>query len=143
MNISSLLRVYVNRVIDGDTIVVDIENPPAGLNKRETVRFLGVDTPETVDPRKEVQYFGKEASDFTRKTLEKKYVYLAFDWDLRDRYGRILCYVYLPDNRCFNTILLREGYAHAYLYFPFQFMNEFKSYENEARLLKNGLWKER
>ena len=136
-----LLPVFVDRVIDGDTIVVKIDNPPQGLNESERVRFLGVDTPETVHPNKVVQWFGKEASEYTKKMLEKKKVYLAFDWDLRDIYKRLLAYIYLEDGTCFNAKQVRDGYAHAYTRYPFQFMDEFKRYENNARLKKIGLWK--
>jgi micrococcal nuclease len=138
--ITALLKVSVERVIDGDTIAVMIANPPEGLGDTERVRLLGVDTPETVHPNKEVQFWGKEAGDFTRVMLGHADVYLAFDWDLRDRYNRVLAYVYLTDGRCYNTLLLQEGYAYAYTYFPFQFMEEFRACERHARQEKQGLW---
>jgi micrococcal nuclease len=140
VRIRRLLRVYVTRVVDGDTILVQIENPPAGLNKTERIRFIGVDTPETVDPRKPVQRFGQEASEYTKSMLERKYVYLAFDWDLRDKYDRILAYVYLGSGECFNARLISKGYAYAYVDFPFQFLEEFRRLENVARAKKTGLW---
>jgi len=140
LNISQLLPVYVSKVIDGDTIIVEIDNPPAGLEKQERVRFLGVDTPETVAPGKQVEYFGKEASDYTKWALEKKWVYLAFDWDLRDRYGRLLAYIYVKDGVCFNAVQVRNGYAFAYKNFRFQFLQEFSKYEEQAKKEKAGLW---
>src|SRR3989338_7085144 len=84
----------VVRVVDGDTIVLDGD---------EKVRLIGVDTPETVDPRKPVQYFGKEASEFTRRMAEGKRVRLEFDQDTKDRYGRTLAYVYLEDGTFLNA----------------------------------------
>ena len=140
VDFSRLLPAEVIHHIDGDTVRVRIQNPPEGLNPEETVRFIGVNTPETVHPRKEVEEFGQEASDFTKAELFGKTIYLAFDWDLRDRYGRLLAYVYTEDFRCFNAELIRLGYGHAYTHFPFHFLKEFRGYEKEARLHKRGLW---
>jgi micrococcal nuclease len=134
--------------VDGDTVRVRIVNPPAPLNLVETIRMLGVDTPETVHPSRQVEVFGKEASDFTKVRLLGKNVYLAFDWDLRDRYNRLLAYIYLADNVnsgglvCHNAELVREGYAHAYTRFAFQFAVEFRVLEQEARREQRGLWGE-
>jgi micrococcal nuclease len=130
--------------VDGDTVRVRIANPPEGLAVVETVRLLGVDTPETVHPGRPVEAFGREAGDFTRSRLLGKRVYLAFDWDLRDRYGRLLAYIYTLDGapRCFNADLIREGYGHAYTRYPFHFMEEFRALEAEARRKKRGLWGE-
>ena len=139
-DISRMLRVEVSGHVDGDTVRVRIFNPPADLNLVETIRLIGVDTPETVHPNQEVGFFGKEASDFTRDNLFGKTVFLAFDWDLRDRYGRLLAYIYTEDGRCFNARLIREGYGHAYLRFSFQFMDEFRNLEQEARREGRGLW---
>jgi micrococcal nuclease len=126
--------------IDGDTIRVQISNPPPDLETEETIRMIGVDTPETVHPDKPVQNFGSEASAFTKEQLQGKQVYLAFDWDLRDRYDRLLAYVYTEDGTCFNARLIQEGYAYAYLYFRFQFMGEFASLEQAAKEQHRGLW---
>jgi micrococcal nuclease len=130
--------------VDGDTVRVRIANPPGGLSVVETIRLLGVDTPETVHPNRPVEAFGREAGDFTRSRLLGKQVYLAFDWDLRDRYGRLLAYIYTFDgaSSCFNADLIREGYGHAYTRYPFQFIEEFRSLETEARNAKRGLWGE-
>ena len=139
-DISKCLRAKVIKHVDGDTVYVKIENPPSGINHIEKIRMIGVDTPETVDPRKPVQYFGKQASNFTKKRLLGKTVYLAFDWNLRGKYGRLLAYIYLPDGSCHNADLIREGYGHAYIKFPFQFLDEFRELEKYAREHKNGLW---
>jgi micrococcal nuclease len=126
--------------VDGDTVRVRIPNAPGNVGAVETIRLIGVDTPETVHPSKPVERFGKEASDFTRAGLLGTRVYLAFDWDLRDRYGRLLAYIYTADGRCFNAVLIREGYGFAYTRYPFQFMEEFRALEQQARAEKRGLW---
>jgi len=135
-----LIQVYVTRVVDGDTIIVEINEDIPNLQRRERVRLLGVDTPETVHPNREVEFYGKEASDYTKMMLEGKNVYLAFDWDLRDRYGRLLAYIYTSDGVCHNAELIKYGFGHAYTRFAFQFIEEFRKYEKEARDNKMGLW---
>jgi micrococcal nuclease len=139
-DVSLMTPAVVVRHVDGDTVYVSIPRPPRGVQRYESVRFLGVDTPETVHPRKPVEAFGKEASEFTRRRLLYQTVYLAFDWNLRDRYGRLLAYVYLKDGRCYNAELLREGYAHAYTREPIQFLEEFRALERQARQERRGLW---
>jgi micrococcal nuclease len=123
------------RTVDGDTIIVNI----AGVKER--VRLIGVDTPETKHPRKPVQYFGKEASMFIANTVEGKKVRLEFDQNQRDKYKRLLAYVYLEDGTFLNAEIIKKGYGHAYTKFPFKYMNEFREYEMEARVRKRGLWK--
>jgi micrococcal nuclease len=136
-----MLRAEVIDHIDGDTIRVRISGPPAELRAVETIRLIGVDTPETVHPSRPVEYFGREASAFTKSRLLGQTVDLAFDWDLRDRYGRLLAYVYAGGD-CFNAALIREGYAHAYTRFSFQFMDEFRALERQAREERRGLWED-
>lgn len=140
VDIKKMPRGTLTRHIDGDTVHVTLENPPPGLNRVEKIRMIGVDTPETVHPGRGVEYFGREASDFTKKALLGKVVYIALDWDTRDRYGRLLAYIYTPDGGCHNVELLKQGYAHAYTRFPFQFLEEFRKLEREARDAKAGLW---
>lgn len=123
----------VVRVVDGDTIVLD---------GNEKVRLIGVDTPETVDPRKPVQYFGKEASEFTRRMAEGKKVRLEYDLDTKDRHGRTLAYVYLEDGTFLNAEIIKQGYGFAYTKYPFKYMEGFRQYEREAREAGRGLWKE-
>jgi micrococcal nuclease len=138
-----MVRAEVVDHVDGDTLRVRIASNqgavPAELGVVETVRLLGVDTPETVHPSRPAERFGKEAGDFTKAQLLGRTVYLAFDWDLRDRYGRLLAYVY-SGGECFNALLIREGYAHAYTRYSFQFMDEFRALEQKARSEKRGLW---
>lgn len=123
------------RVVDGDTIVVKINN------RNEKVRLIGVDTPETVHPSKPVQYFGKEASEFTRRMVAGKKVRLEYDWQKRDKYGRLLAYVFLQDGTFLNAEIIKQGYGFAYVRYPFRHMEEFKGYESEARTNRLGLWK--
>ena len=139
-DLSRMVPATVIRHVDGDTVHVAIEKPPLELQAVERVRMLGVDTPETVHPSRPVEHFGKEASEFTKNRLFEKPVLLAFDWDLRDRYGRLLAYIYLPDGSCHNADIIREGYGHTYTRFPFQFIEEFRALEREAREAGRGLW---
>lgn len=122
------------RVIDGDTIEINYEG------KLEKVRLIGVDTPETVHPNKPVEYFGKEASNFTRWLVEGKSVTLEFDWQRRDKYSRLLAYVYLDDGTLVNKKIIEQGYGHAYTKFPFKYLEEFRAAELKAREAGKGLW---
>ncbi len=122
------------RVIDGDTIAVEKNG------KKEKVRLIGVDTPETVHPSKPVEYFGKEASEFTRKNVEGKRVRLEYDWQSRDKYGRLLAYVYIEDGTFLNAEIIRQGYGFAYTRYPFKYLEDFRQYEREARGNNRGLW---
>ena len=123
----------VVRVIDGDTIVLD---------GNEKVRLIGVDTPETKHPRKQVEYFGKAASAFTTRIVEGRKVRLEYDWQRQDKYGRTLAYVFLEDGTFLNAEIIKQGYGHAYTRFPFKFLEEFRQYEREARENSRGLWKQ-
>jgi len=131
---------YVERVVDGDTLV--IRGDYDGGSIKERVRLIGVDTPETVHPNKPVEYFGKEASAFTKRICEGKTVRIAYDQTRMDKYDRILAYVYLEDGTFVNAEIIKQGYGHAYTKFPFMYMEEFKEYEREAREQKLGLWAE-
>ena len=121
----------VERVVDGDTIIVE------GIGR---VRLIGVDTPETVDPRRPVQFFGREASEFTKRMLEGKRVRLEYDEPRMDRYGRTLAYVWLPGGPMANAEIIRQGYGFAYTRFPFRYLEDFRQLEREARLAGHGLW---
>ena len=142
-------KASVLRVVDGDTIIVEVN----GVEER--VRFIGVDTPETKHPKKGVQYFGPEASAFTKEKLEGKVVYLEKDVSDRDRYNRILRYIWLENpgskytdedikEKQFNAILVKEGYARIST-FPPDVKNQdlYKELEREAREKERGLWKEK
>lgn len=127
----------VTRIVDGDTIVVLIN----GVS--EKVRLIGVDTPETVDPRKPVQCFGKEASRFTENLLLNNAVRLESDASQgdRDKYGRLLRYVFLEDGTLVNKKIISEGYGHEYTYrIPYKHQSDFKNAERIAREAQKGLW---
>jgi micrococcal nuclease len=107
------------------------------------VRLIGVDTPETVDPRKTVECFGKEASNKAKELLTGKSVRIAADptQDNRDKYNRLLRYVYLGDGTNFNKLMISEGYAHEYTYYvPYQLQSEFKAAQKDAERSEKGLW---
>ncbi len=127
----------VKRVDDGDTIEI------FRYGRKEKVRFIGIDTPETVDPRKVVQCFGKEASAKTKQLLTGKTVRIEFDPVVgeRDKYDRLLAYVWLG-NELINLALLREGYAHEYTYRSqiYKYQSDFKQAEAGARQSEAGLW---
>ena len=128
----------VTRIVDGDTIVVSFD-PALGLGRTEKVRLIGVDTPETVDPRKPVERFGREAAAFASDALLGKTVRLAFEFPARDYFDRLLAYVFLEDGACFNLEIVARGYGFAYTKYPFRFMDEFRAAERSARLRKRGL----
>lgn len=126
----------VTHITDGDTIEVDM----AGTT--EKIRMIGVDTPETKKPNAPVQCFGPEASEFTKKTLTGKSVRLEADPtnDNRDRYGRLLRYVYLQDGSLYQEQLISYGYSFAYTTFPFQKAETFTKLQFQAQQAKVGLW---
>jgi micrococcal nuclease len=126
----------VTKVVDGDTIWVN-------SGKREKVRMIGMDTPETVDPRKPVQCFGLEASAQAKAILAGQSVYLETDpsQDTVDKYGRTLAYVWTTSGQLFNLDMIADGYAHEYTYYlPYRYQKEFKAAENDARNQERGLW---
>lgn len=125
----------VVRVVDGDTIKVDFNG------KEESLRLIGIDTPESVNPdgSKNTEA-GKIASDYTKSMLENKEVILEFDVQERDMYGRLLAYVWLG-NTMFNKTLLQEGYAQVSTYPPnVKYVNDFVALEKIARENNKGLW---
>ena len=129
--------VPVTKVVDGDTFDVLLDG------KTERVRLIGIDTPETVDPRKPVQCFGIEASNTAKTLLSGKRVRLERDptQDDRDVYGRVLRYAYVEDGPFFNQYMIAEGYAHEYTYeIPYQFQQAFRDAERAARESGRGLW---
>ena len=90
--------------------------------------------------KKPVEYYGKEATAFTKKMVGGRVVKLKYDVQRRDKYGSLLAYVYLMDGTFLNAEIIKRGYGHAYTRFPFKYMEEFKQYEKEARENKRGLW---
>lgn len=129
--------VKVVEVYDGDTIAVNLRGSV------EKVRFLGVDTPETHDPRKPVQCFGREASDWTKQALTGRFVRLESDpaQGERDKYGRLLAYIWRDDGVMINQSLISEGYAHEYTYqVPYKYQQLFRELETAAQEQQRGLW---
>ena len=96
----------MTRIVDGDTIKVSI------AGQAETVRYIGVDTPETRRPGTPIECFGQAASAHNRRLVDGRAVVLSTDAEPRDRYGRLLAYVYRRPDRLFvNAALVRDGYA--------------------------------
>jgi micrococcal nuclease len=127
----------VSRVVDGDTLVLLIQN------KKTTVRLIGLDTPEVVDPRKPVQCFGREASAYMKQLTLGKQVHIEKDPSQGDydKYNRLLVYVFLPDGTNVSEHMIREGYGHEYTYrFPYKYQVAFKRAQIEAREAQRGLW---
>ena len=129
-------RAYqVLRIIDGDTVEINYDGQAV------SIRLIGVDTPETVHPSQPVEAYGREASSFTKNLLLGESIYLRFDTENQDRYGRLLAYLYrAPDGLFVNLEVARQGYGHAYTQFPFKHMELFRHYENQARTAGKGLW---
>jgi micrococcal nuclease len=125
----------VVRAVDGDTIVVAFAD-----GHTDTVRILGVDTPETHDPRKPVQCYGPEAAAYTARRLTGRVVRLESDVESRDKYGRRLAYVYV-DGRRYDDELLRLGYARLLVIEPnTAHARTMLADELAARRGKRGLW---
>lgn len=128
--------VLVTKVVDGDTIEIE---------GGEKVRYLGVDTPETKDPRKPVQCFGKEASNKNKELVEGKRVVLEKDVTNTDKYNRLLRFVFLDlgnGTRLFiNDYLIREGYGQVLTIPPdVKYSEQFLAAQKQAREAKLGLW---
>lgn len=131
-----LLEAKVLRVVDGDTMKVSING------KKETIRLLLVDTPESVNPNiPEPQPFAIEASNFAKKMLTDKTVQIELDVSERDKYGRLLCYLYV-NGKMFNETLLEQGYARvAYVFQPnVKYVEPFKAIQDKARKRGLGIW---
>lgn len=126
----------IHSFVDGDTIMVNMNG------HTETVRMIGVDTPETHKPNTPVQCYGPNASAYTKSLIGDNRVRLQADpLDTnRDRYGRLLRYVYLPDGTLVEDKLIAEGYGFAYTQFPFQKKQQFIDNETQAKEASLGLW---
>lgn len=121
----------VVRVVDGDTIEIE---------GGQTVRYIGIDTPETVHPQKTVECFGREASNKNKELVEGKFVQLEKDVSEVDKYGRLLRYIYV-DGVFVNELLVREGFAHASSYPPdVKYQDLLNSAQSEAQSQNVGLW---
>ena len=143
---NDFVQATVSRVVDGDTMSVIVGN------EERRVRFLGVDTPETVHPNKPVQYYGKEASQFTKNSLTGKRIWLEYDKNPTDRYNRHLAYIWtskpnqINENtmreNMFNAKLLLDGYAKVMMIKPnTKYKDLFEKFQDEAKNSKRGLWR--
>ena len=138
--------IYVRRTVDGDTLV---------LSDNERVRLIGIDTPEVHESEKlyrdsrrsgqdirTIQALGQRSWDFTESLVEGKPVRLEFDVEKRDKYGRLLAYVYLEDGQFVNAEIVRQGYASLMTYPPnVKYEDLFLKLFQEARENKRGLWR--
>lgn len=125
---------FVIRAVDGDTIEARIGG------RVEDVRYIGVDTPETVKPDTPVQCFGPRASAFNHRLVEGRRVRLVFGVERRDVYGRLLAYVYLG-HRFVNAMLVRRGLARSLTIPPNdRFAPLFRRLELRAGRAGRGLW---
>ncbi len=124
-------------IVDGDTIKVSING------KTETIRLIGIDTPETQDPRKPVQCYGKEATSRMQHYVQSKSVRLAADSSQgdKDKYNRLLRYIFLEDGQNVGYQMILDGVAHEYTYNkPYQYQKQFKAAETMAQQNKAGFW---
>lgn len=130
----------VSKVIDGDTIEI------ASNSKKLRVRLIGIDTPELISKNNKAECFAKEAYIKTKNTLLNKFIYLENDetQEDKDKYDRLLRYVYLEDNTNFNKLLITEGFAHEYTYkaIAYKFQKEFKEAQKDAMFNKKGFWQD-
>lgn len=127
----------VVKIIDDDTLDLNING------KVERIRLIGMNTPETVDPRKPVECFGKEASNRAKELLIGKSVKIESDpaEDTRDKYDRLLLYIFLSDGTNFAKKMIMEGYAYEYTYdVKYKYQAEFKQAQKYAEDNKLGLW---
>ncbi len=123
-------------VYDGDTIRVKLDNGDS-----ETVRLIGVDAPELGDDRAEVRFLAFMSKRFAFYSLYRERVKLVFDWERRDKYNRLLAFVF-TDNRLFNEFILIEGFASVFLKFPYRedFRKRLEAAAQEARSEGRGFW---
>jgi micrococcal nuclease len=131
----------VAAVIDGDTIDLAI---PDASHPTTRIRLLGVDTPETKNPKTGVMYYGPEASAFTKKLCENQQVTVMLDpvADQRDKYGRLLAYIRLPDGSILNQRLIAEGFGYADMRFEHSFYDQYAVLQEEVIRDKKGLWED-
>ena len=126
-------------VYDGDT--VEIEFPDG---QRRKVRLIGIDSPETGHSDEHVQLLAQLSRRFAFYYLYRKQVTVEYDWEREDKYGRLLAYLWTEKNGLFNEFILEEGFASAYLRFPFkdEYRQRFIRAEKSARISNMGLWRE-
>lgn len=128
----------ITKVVDGDTFWILNDK-----DEKEKIRLIGIDAPESKKTgKKEIGYYGKEATAFAKSFLKDKYVRLEYDVQKLDRYGRTLAYVYLKDGTFLNDYLVREGYATVATFPPnVKYVDLFIESQSQARMENKGLWK--
>lgn len=145
MPASGLERAVVKSVVDGDTLDVTL-NPSAGSGssgRTRRIRLIGVDTPETTHPSRPVECFGREAARFLTELADGQTVLLESDASQgdRDRYNRLLRFVWLPDGRLINYEIIAQGYGFEYTFrTPYRYQEQFKAAQRAAREAQAGLW---
>ncbi|MCK5617170.1 thermonuclease family protein [Candidatus Pacearchaeota archaeon] len=130
---------HVVRVIDGDTIEVKLVDTPEAL---EVLRLIGVDTPETVHPSMPVQFFGLEATRYTKQLCFGRSVrlHLQKNGPRRGKYGRLLVYVELDGGKILNEKIIENGYGYSYTKYPHEYTDKYNALQLEAKTTKRGLW---
>ncbi len=130
------------KVVDGDTIDINLSDLKAQKPRAYTrIRLWGIDTPEISHFGKPAMYYGYEAAEFARKLMAGKQVRLKLvEGDTRDKFGRLLAYVYLSDGRMYNELAVKEGYAYAEVRFVHPYREDFIKSEAQARDTLRGLW---
>ncbi len=129
-------RYQVVKVVDGDTIKIDYKG------EIKSVRLIGIDTPETKHPQKQVECFGKEAFQKMKDLVVDKKVKIEFDntQNRVDKYGRLLLYIWV-DDIFINNYMVSNGYAHEYTYnTPYKYQKEFREAQDNAKKEGKGLW---
>lgn len=142
----------VASVVDGDTIYIErLDGEKVeGMDNKVKVRLIGINSPETVDPRRPVECFGKEASKYMKSIADGRVAALEFDSSQSkiDKYGRLLAYVYVKDSGVkdnnitfINEEMIKNGYAYEYRYeVPYKYMDQFKYFQQIAKANYIGLW---
>ncbi len=131
-------KAVVTTVYDGDTLRVRFED-----GRSEIVRLIGINAPELSDQRDTVSFLAHMSKRFAFTQLYRQKVRLEYDWELRDQYDRLLVYVFFHKG-IFNEYIVREGFAAAFLKYPFQqkYRRMFSEAEKEARVQGRGMWRE-
>ncbi len=137
--VDASLDANVIRIVDGDTIEVDLV-PPG--DKPEMLRLIGVDTPETVHPAMPVQFFGPESTQFTKNMClgQSVRLYLQKDGPERGKYGRLLVYVELTGGKILNEEIISQGFGYSYTKYPHAKSADYGILQDEAQIAKRGLW---
>ena len=130
----------VQRVVDGDTFIIKMDG------KETKVRMIGIDAPESVAPSysgKENTPEGKQASEYLKKLIDGKNIYLEYDLDTYDQYGRLLAYVYQSDQTTIvQKQMLSEGYAQIMTILPnVKYADDFYKLQKQAQEEHKGIWK--